>query len=522
MKNASHRPVQHKFSEVPKAEIPRSTFDRSSGTKTTFNGGMLIPIFTDEVLPGDTFSMKANIVARLSTLLTPIMDNVYLDLFFFYVPIRLLWENWERFNGAQTNPGDSTDFLVPSMTAPASTGYEEQSLEDYFGIPTKEDGFSHTCLYHRAYAKIWDEWFRDQNLQDSNLVPVDDGPDLPNEYELLPRGKRHDYFTSCLPFSQKGPAVTIPLGSVAPVVTAGDGFPEFLIDSVPGFRLEGLSAGPAAQWDSTPTADSGAAWSATKLQADLTGATAATINTLREAFQIQRLYERDARGGTRYTEILKAHFGVTSPDHRLQRPEYLGGATIPIMINTAIANSEGTNQELGDLAGFGTAVKVGVGWHKSFTEHGIIIGMISARADLNYQQGLSRMFSRSTRFDYFMPVLAHLGEQAVLNKEIYMRGDANDDQAFGYQERYAEYRYKPNMITGLMRSNAANSLDIWHLAQDFATPPTLGDTFIQENAPFGRVVAVPSEPHFLLDAHFQLHCARPIPTYAVPGMIDHF
>ena len=515
--------MSHAFSQVPSAEIPRSSFNRSHGYKTTFDAGDLVPIFIDEALPGDTFNLKMTGFSRLATPLHPFMDNMFMASFFFAVPMRLVWDNWPKFNGEQTNPGDSTDFLIPTMDAPASVGYAENSLSDYFGLPTGVPDYTHSSLWHRAYNLIFNEWFRDENLQDSVVVDVDDGPDAPADYVLLKRGKRHDYFTSCLPFPQKGPSVELPLGTVAPVVSTGtgvtmQGIGEDITRNIQIFSSDdrlGLPGYAGVGNQNTRFMDTG-------LETDLSAATAATINELRQAFQVQKIYERDARGGTRYTEIIRAHFGVSSPDARLQRPEYLGGGSTSVNIAPIPQTSESATTPQGNLAAIGTTVMTGHGFNKSFTEHCIIIGLVSVRADLNYQQGLNRMFSRATRFDFYWPALSHIGEQSVLNKEIFLNNDANDDLVFGYQERYAEYRYKPSVITGEFRSAAVASLDTWHLAQDFSTLPVLNDEFIEEDPPIDRVIAVPTEPHFLFDAYFDFRCARPMPIYGVPGMIDHF
>lgn len=527
--------MQHMFSQVPKANIPRSSFNRSCGLKTAFDSGYLVPVLVDEALPGDTFNLNMTAFARLSTPITPFMDNLFLDTFFFAVPLRLVWDNFQKFNGEQVNPGDSTDYLIPTMTSTAGTGYANESLHDYFGIPTQVPGLEHSSLWHRAYNLIYNEWFRDENLIDSVVVDKDDGPDDPTDYVLLRRGKRHDYFTSCLPWPQKGDSVDIPIGTSAPIsgTITGDGTnpPTFRNASYTGKSLLMSTSFPnAPQWNAAVAGNTSAYWDdpnldATGLVADLTSATAATINELRQAFQLQKLYERDARGGTRYTEIIRSHFGVISPDQRLQRPEYLGGGSSRININ-AVAQTSSTDATTpqGNLAAFGVGGFSGHGFTKSFTEHCVIIGLANVRADLTYQQGLDRMWSRSTRFDFYWPALAHIGEQAVLNKEIYAvgSGGVTDDDVFGYQERYAEYRYKPSKITGKMRSNDAASLDIWHLSQDFGSLPSLNQAFIEENPPVDRVVAVNTEPQILMDAYFQYKCARPMPVYSVPGLIDHF
>ena len=523
--------MKHDFSRVPQADIQRSSFDRSHGVKTTFDSGFLVPVFVDEALPGDTLNLTMTGFGRLATPIHPFMDNLYVDSFFFAVPIRLIWNNWQRFNGEQDNPGDSTDFLVPQIVAPAA-GYAVGSLADYFGIPTGisgsgANGLKHSAFWHRAYNLIWRDWFRDENLQNSPVVPKGDGPDNPTDYPLLRRGKRHDYFTSALPWPQKGPGVQLPLGTSAPVISNNQNI--LIRGTSPATDRNMQLTGGGGNFVAYSGAVVGAAQNAvfganTGLVADLTQATAATINSLRQAFQVQRMYERDARGGTRYTEIIRSHFGVMSPDARLQRPEYLGGGTSMINVNPVAqqsATAAGQTPQ-GNLAAIGTLAMHGHGFNHSFTEHCVIIGMISVRADLNYQQGLNRMWSRRTRFDFYWPALAHLGEQSILNKEIYAQGTADDEAVFGYQERFAEYRYKPSIVTGQMRSQFSQTLDTWHLAQKFTALPALNGTFIQENPPINRVIAVPTEPQFLFDGFFKYNCARPMPMYSVPGLMDHF
>jgi len=529
----------HQFAMVPKADIPRASFTRQFTHKTTFDAGYLVPIYVDEVLPGDTFNLKMTGFARLATPITPVMDNMYLDTFFFFVPNRLIWDNWQKFMGEQNNPGDSISYVVPQQVSPAG-GYAVGSLQDYMGLPTVGQlnagaTVSHCAFWPRAYNLIWNEWFRDQNMQNAVTVNTGDGPDpsAATNYTLLRRGKRHDYFTSALPWPQKGAAVTLPLGTSAPIK-----YDTFSGTNYDGKHVVASNYSPTGafnvalnQFGDTAGIYTGNVVNASfnNLYADLSQATAATVNQLRQSFQIQKLLERDARGGTRYTEIIRAHFGVISPDARLQRPEYLGGGSTPVVINP-IAQTSGTGVTGGDtplanLGAIGTALARN-GFTQSFTEHGVVIGLASVRADLTYQQGLDLMWSRSTRYDFYFPAFAMLGEQAILNKEIYVTGNSTQDNAvFGYQERWAEYRYKPSQISGLFKSTSAGTIDQWHLAQRFTSLPTLNSTFIQDNPPVSRVVAVGTEANgqqFLFDSFIDCKTARPMPLYSVPGLIDHF
>jgi hypothetical protein len=544
----------HQFSMVPRSDVPRSVFDRQTAHKTTFDAGYLVPIFVDEVLPGDTFNLKLTAFARLATPIYPIMDNLWLDTFFFFVPNRLVWTNWVRFMGEQDNPADSISYTIPQMVSPAG-GYAANSLQDYFGLPTAGqvgggNTVSHSALPLRAYGLIYNTWFRDENLQNAVkptlVADFGDAASTYSDYVLLRRGKRKDYFTGGLPWPQKGAtSVSLPLGTSAPVYGTGKtlglsdgttnlGMAYFTTPS-PYASINSaaynVNIGTA---DNTPSAGSGKAVGVVQsgvsgLYADLSSATAATINQLRQSFQIQKLLEKDARGGTRYTEIVRSHFGVLSPDARLQRPEYLGGGSTPVSISSVAQTSAtgltGGTSPLGNLSAIGHVTSVGHGFTQSFTEHGHIIGIANIRADLTYQQGLRKMWSRSTRYDFYFPVFAMLGEQAVLNREIYCDGSANDSNVFCYQERWAEYRHFPCLISGQFRSTYATPLDAWHLAQKFTSLPTLNSSFIQDTPPVSRIVSVGAAANgaqFIFDSVFSIRTVRPLPMYSVPGLIDHF
>ena len=558
-----NRNVESHFALNPtRIDLSRSTFDRSSSVKTSFNAGDIVPFFLEEVLPGDTFNVKSSKVVRMQTLLTPMMDNVYLDTYYFFVPNRLVWSHWKEFNGENTESAwiPETTYEVPQITSPANGGWNVGTIADYFGIPTGIPNLSVSALPFRAYALVINEWFRDQNLQDPLVVPLDDATvvgvntdtfvsDVAKGGKPYIAAKYHDYFTSCLPAPQKGPDVLIPSATAGeyPVVPRSNVVPSNLLDGTTytakiykagsdanatragigfyvsddlqtGTQTNGLISTGSRNTEATPVINN--------LWAVASGGLGATINQLRLAFQVQKLYERDARGGSRYIEILKSHFGVTSPDARLQRPEYLGGNRVPININQVIQQSgtqSGTTPQ-GTVVGMSQTTDSHSDFIKSFTEHGFILGVMCVRYDHTYQQGLERFWSRKDRFDYYWPVFANIGEQAVKNKEIYAQGNAEDDEVFGYQEAWADYRYKPNRVTGEMRSAYTQSLDVWHLADDYSSRPSLSDSWIREDkANIDRVLAVQSSVsnQFFADIYVQNRATRPMPVYSIPGLIDH-
>ena len=571
----------HRFSDAPAMYMKRTKFDRSHVYKTTFNSGKLIPVFVDEVLPGDTTRMSVNYFARLATPIKPIMDNIYLDWFFFFVPNRLVWEHWQNFCFEQEDPDDSTDYVIPTVSA---TGNSKNayigSLWDYFGLPVNTSGnlSGISALPFRGVYLIWNEWFRDENLQKSVKIQKGDTNEVLNSARSSeqpswvfssgtsivpglacpPRGKRHDYFTSALPWTQKGPGVSVGLAGTASIVdptpdngyllhsnakqlavvsatrsegkgggyrvAAGDGVVTFSrhgsdsdSSSVGGFA--GNSSGAV-----TISAQVGSAYLGNDSYVDLDTSSIFTINSLRTAFQMQKFYERLARGGSRYTEVLRSFFGVVSPDARLQRPEFLGSFTKMVNVNPiAQTSATDTTSPQGNLSAYGVTASKFHGFTKSFVEHGYIFGFVCARADLTYQQGINKMWLRSTVYDFYWPTFAHLGEQAIELREIYAQGSEADTTVFGYQERYAEYRYKPSQITGKFRSSVVNgSLDMWHLSQFFKNAPTLNEEFITENPPIKRIIAIQDEPEFLLDIGFRYTTVRPMPMFGTPGLVDHF
>lgn len=548
----------HRFSDAPAMYMKRTKFDRSHVYKTTFNSGRLIPVFVDEVLPGDTTRMSVNYFARLATPIKPIMDNIYLDWFFFFVPNRLVWEHWQNFCFEQEDPDDSTDYVIPAIMANDNKNNTYLgSLWDYFGLPLNTSGTISgvSALPFRAVYLIWNEWFRDENLQKSVKIQKGDTNEVLNSsrvsdqpswlfksgtgifpgYPCPPRGKRHDYFTSALPWTQKGPGVSIGLAGTADVVLSSNNNPILFSGGGGNSAFENMSVysakigkeaniqGYTGEIENKGYLKFGSDVGL-KGYADLDSSSIFTINSLRTAFQMQKFYERLARGGSRYTEVLRSFFGVVSPDARLQRPEFLGSFTKMVNVNPIAQTSATDNTSpQGNLSAYGVTASKFHGFTKSFVEHGYIIGFVCARADLTYQQGVNKMWLRSTVYDFYWPTFAHLGEQAIELRELYAQGSEADTSVFGYQERYAEYRYKPSQITGKFRSSVVNgTLDMWHLSQFFNNAPTLNEEFITENPPIKRIIAVQDEPEFLLDVGFRYTTVRPMPMFGTPGLVDHF
>lgn len=531
------------FAMVPKSDVPRSSFKNTSGYKTTFDAGYLVPVFVEEVLPGDSWKGDVTFFARMATPIYPVMDNLYFESFFFFVPNRLVWANWERMMGSQDNPGDSISYTVPQVTGSSAGGFVSYSVGDYFGLPVASilitGTMSANALPFRGYNLIFNEWFRDENLTTSALETTADAAQTDAVYPLRKRAKRPDYFTSSLPWPLKGGvSVSMPLAGQAVVKTN----PTNLYTGVNTHMqfLRSDTGAAAGNFQVTTGAVSAAAFNATaggaataglypsNLYADMSTATGATINALRLAVTTQQFLEKDARGGTRYAELLRMHFGVTPQDARLDRPEYIGGGSH--MFNTQAIPQTATptapaTTPIGTLGG----ATVGSGRHRfdySASEHGFIIGIINVRADITYQQGIHRMFTRQTRYDYYWPTFAFLGEQIIRQDEIYATGTNNpaDVAAFGYQERWAEYRYRPSRITGKFRSYpTAGTLDAWHLAEAFATPPALNNTFIEDktNNVVQRAVAAGAaavNQQFLLDSVWHTTATRPLPARSVPGL----
>lgn len=539
----------HRFSDAPAMYMKRTKFDRSHVYKTTFNSGKLIPVFVDEILPGDTTRMSVNYFARLATPIKPIMDNIYLDWFFFFVPNRLVWEHWQNFCFEQEDPDDSTDYVIPTIAATGNSGNAYiGSLWDYFGLPVNTSGnlSGISALPFRGVYLIYNEWFRDENLQKSVKIQKGDANEVLNSARASeqpfwvftsgtnivpglacpPRSKRHDYFTSALPWTQKGPGVSIGLAGTAPVLPTKSISTNYLSPNISYRGSVGIQSGHMniINPQGGSTTDIGMKLDDFGLYADLDKSDIFTINSLRTAFQMQKFYERLARGGSRYTEVLRSFFGVVSPDARLQRPEFLGSFTKMVNVNP-IAQTSATDDTSpqGNLSAYGVTAAKFHGFTKSFVEHGYVFGFVCARADLTYQQGINKMWLRSTVYDFYWTTFAHLGEQAIELREVYAQGTEDDTTVFGYQERYAEYRYKPSQITGKFRSSVVNgSLDKWHLSQFFKNAPTLNEEFIIENPPINRIIAVSSEPEFLLDIGFRYTTVRPMPMFGTPGLVDHF
>lgn len=536
----------HNFAMVPQVKYPRSSFDLSHGHKTTFDAGKLIPFYHETVYPGDTIALQTHGFCRLATPLYPYMDNAYMETFYFFIPHRLVWDNFVRMMGEQDNPTDTIDYLFPILDNSAAYNIDEGSLFSYLGVPTNLNIGDATypvevvSVKFRAYNLTINKWFKNENLEDDLPVPKDDGPDDPDDFVVVRRCKRPDYFVSCLPSPQKGDPVAIPLGGTAPVVSTGQQVKFSAVDNTQtnlGFNADVASGGASFTYvgGSTLVAQKTLKFGdVTGLEADLsTVSNGLPLNAFRYAIAVQTLLERDMRGGTRYTESNFAHFGVISDDARLQRPEYLGGGSSPLNVHP-VASTTGVNitgntstvKQVGELGAFVTSSLRGFhGFTRSFTEHGSIIGLVNVRADITYQNGLNKDYSRRSRLDMYYPALSQIGEQPVYKREILCVGGATDAQVFGYQEPYADLRYRPSYVTGKFNSYCVDPLDAWHLALDFgASVPSLGPTFIKDNPPFDRVIIVESgnEPQLIGDFWHQVRAARVMPLYGVPASLSHF
>lgn len=556
--------------------IQRARFNRSCQHKTSFNAGDIIPIFYDEYLPGDTFSIDTSLLIRQPALRRPVMDNSYLDVYFFSVPNRLVWEHWEELMGENKESAwyQAPEYEVPQITSPVG-GWRSGTVADYLGLPIGVEGLSVSALPFRAYALIWNEWFRNQNIFDPVLVNRDDatvqgsnGDVYQSDGQLggapLKARKFFDYFTSALPEPQKGPDVLVegfpssPLGEF-PVTTSENTYfvenapplqwatpsgvlgdyvrPDNALlrlyrfeDSTLNFRFATVYDGSSGDPSIQPDLSMSIVPASLVVKNDNLPGFSFTVNDMRTAFQMQRLYEKDARGGTRYTEIIRSHFGVISPDGRLQRPEYLGGKRIPLSVSQVVQQSGTSGDEaLGQVAGLSVTGDRSSSFTKSFTEHGMIIGLAVVRTENTYYQGLERHWSRRNRFDFYWPVLNNLGEQPIYNRELYAQGTEEDDEVFGYNEAWAEYRYKPSRLSGAMRPNATADVGTgligWTYAQELGSLPVLGPDFMtQPKEPVDNTLNVTSEnaPQYFGDFYFKNICVRPMSMRSIPGLIDHY
>lgn len=542
-----HSASNYLFSEVPRIKVPRSVFPRESTHSTTLNPDYLIPVYCDEFYPGDTLKLSASALCRLNSApVVPIMDDIFLSLEFFAVPMRLLWNHWVNFNGERELIDENPDYTIPQIVAPTG-GFAFESLADYLGIRPGVSNLSVSSLPFRCYNKIYNYWYRDENLINPISDNMADTGDTVDMYPLRKRAKVHDYFTSALPSPQKGPAATVPITGNAPVkvfgngkaisFTTGDRFGGLFMNNARGLDANydaiNTSVGTSLSNHSSTFADYKSVGLITNPDesgivgiAELGNLAAVTVNSLRDLFAVQRVREKDARGGTRYPEMILTHFGVESPDARQQRPELLYSTSSRLFVNPVVQNSatQTGSTPQGNLSAYVVGTLSNKGFSKSFTEHTYVMGLASIRTSNKYQQGIPRIFSRRTRFDFYLPAFSHLGEQAILNKEIFAQGTAVDDEVFGYQERWSELRYKNSLITGKLRSDYAQSLDVWHLAQDFSSLPVLNQNFIESNVPIKRVTSVDPEQEsaFIMDIAFRELDARPMPLNSVPGLIDHY